>query len=338
VSGWGVALVTTVLIGLSAFFVVIEFALMGARRHRLEQEADSRVSARAALRGMNELTLMLAAAQLGITVCTFALGAVTKPAIDYWLDPILVSWGLPVWLSGGVAFATSLIVVTFLHLVVGEMAPKSWAIAHPERAAKLIGVPARILVWPLRPFLSWVNAVANKLVASVGVTPVDRAVVGGRDSAAIRQLVEHSAQSGALEVGLQSHISEVIRLQDLTAGDMATFSRTPTVVAASSTVADLQQAALTSGHLRILLEEADGTHTRVAHVRDTLTSDLQLPARDFARDLLRVSEAMPVYELLRRMREERVQVALVTSEARGAGVVTMKDVIQRILPAEPASR
>ncbi|NAW63442.1 DUF21 domain-containing protein, partial [Vibrio sp. V31_P5A7T61] len=79
-----VILITTALIILSGFFVIIEFSLMGARRHRLEEMAVESASARAALRGMNDLTLMLAGAQLGITFCTFALGAVTKPAVDHW--------------------------------------------------------------------------------------------------------------------------------------------------------------------------------------------------------------------------------------------------------------
>lgn len=88
-------------------------------------------SARAALRGMNDLTLMLAGAQLGITFCTFALGTVTKPAVDQWLGPLFLSLGMPDWVAGGTSFALALFVVTFLHLVIGEMAPKSWAIAHP---------------------------------------------------------------------------------------------------------------------------------------------------------------------------------------------------------------
>ncbi|HIZ51250.1 MAG TPA: DUF21 domain-containing protein, partial [Candidatus Pseudomonas excrementavium] len=92
-----VILVTIGLIVLSAFFVIIEFALLGARRHRLEELAGSSRSARAALRGMNDLTLMLAGAQLGITFCTFALGAVTKPAVDSWLGPVLTLWGFPDW-------------------------------------------------------------------------------------------------------------------------------------------------------------------------------------------------------------------------------------------------
>ena len=94
-----VAAVTAALIILSAFFVVIEFALLGARQHRLEKDAESSASARAALRGMNELTIMLAGAQLGITACTFALGAVTKPAVDGWLGPVFSSWGAPAQLA-----------------------------------------------------------------------------------------------------------------------------------------------------------------------------------------------------------------------------------------------
>lgn len=156
-----VILATIALIALSALFVIIEFALLGARRHRLEELAVTSQSARAALRGMNDLTLMLAGAQLGITVSTFAFGAVTKPAVDAWLGPLFTTWGLPDWAAGGTAFALSLFVVTFLHLVVGEMAPKSWAIAHPESSALAIGIISRAYIWPLRPLLNWVNSIAN---------------------------------------------------------------------------------------------------------------------------------------------------------------------------------
>ena len=136
-----VVVVTLALIVASAFFVMIEFSLLGARRHRLEVDADRSASARAAIRGIDELTVMLAGAQLGITACTFALGAVTKPAVDTWLGPALGSLGVPGGIADTAAFILSLLLVTFLHLVVGEMAPKSWVIAAPERAARLIGLP-----------------------------------------------------------------------------------------------------------------------------------------------------------------------------------------------------
>ena len=106
-----------------------------ARRHRLEERAGESRSARAALRSSGELTLLLAGSQLGITMCTLALGAITKPAVHHWLMAPLEHAGLPQTATDVVAFVLALIVVTFLHLVIGEMAPKSWAIAHPEQSA-----------------------------------------------------------------------------------------------------------------------------------------------------------------------------------------------------------
>lgn len=335
-NGWAVAAITTGLIALSAFFVVIEFALMGARRHRLEQDAPRSRSARAALRGMNELTLMLAGAQLGITACTFALGAVTKPAVDKWLGPVFTSWGIPEWLAGGTAFALSLLFVTFLHLVIGEMAPKSWAIAHPEVAAKIIGVPSRGFIWIFRPFLEWVNGIANRLVARTGVEPVDRAAVGGRDADTIRNLVEYSTQVGVLEPELRSQITEVIQLQTLTVGQITTPNSPPTAVAVNATVGEVRAAALTSGHLRILLRGADGTLPRVVHVRDTLLAADDEPADRFARPAYQVDASTPVYGLLRQMRERQVQLAVVKSSESSMGIVTLTDVVRRVLPEAPS--
>lgn len=336
-NGWVVTAVTAALIALSAFFVVIEFALLGARRHRLEQEAVRSRSSRAALRGMNELTIMLAGAQLGITAATFALGAVTKPAVDARLGPLLGSWGLPEAVAGGAAFALSLLLVTFLHLVVGEMAPKSWAITHPELAARMIGIPSRGFIRVFRPFLLWVNSIANKLVARTGVEPVDRAAVGGRDADTIRHLVEHSTQVGVLEPDLRTQITEVIELQDLTVGAITAPDRAPTSVGPGAVVADVRAAAQRSGHLRILVHDGSGRPSRVVHVRDTLLAGDEEPADAFARPAFRVDSVTPVYELLRTMREQRVQLAVVERDDEPLGVLTLTDVVQRVLPGPVAT-
>lgn len=333
-NGWIVLIATVALIVLSAFFVVIEFALLGARRHRLEETATTDPSARAALRGMNELTLMLAGAQLGITACTFALGAVTKPAVDAWLGPVFASWGAPEWLAGGAAFALSLLAVTFLHLVVGEMAPKSWAIAHPETAARIVGIPARAYVWPLRPFLLWVNRIANALVARSGVEPVDRAAVGGRDADTIRHLVEYSGQVGVLEPELRTQISQVIELENLTLGDITAPTATPTAVTTDADLAAVREAARRTGHLRVLVLDGDCEPRWVVHVRDTLLRDDTDPVTTLARPALRLPEDLLVHEALRRMREESVQLVVVEAEERAIGVVTLTDVVKRVLPGE----
>lgn len=333
-NGWMVAIITTALIIASAFFVIVEFALLAARRHRLEEDAHKSASARAALRGMNELTVMLAFAQLGITACTFLLGAVTKPAIDYALAPVLAQWGLPDVLADITAFVLALIVVTFLHLVIGEMAPKSWAIAHPEVAAKATGILARALTWPLRPFLLWINHLANRLVKASGVEPVEKAAAGGQDADTIRELVAHSRAAGTLEEKYSAPIAQAIALSTITVGDIVRTDRIPTAVAASATVADLQAAAASSSHLRILV--GAGATSKVAHVRDTLTASPGAPAADIAREALRVSPQTSAYDALARMRRGRVQLATVIADDRLIGVVTLDDLLRKILPASAA--
>ena len=333
-SAWAVTGVTVLLIALSAFFVIIEFALLGARSHRLEAEAANKKSARAALRGINELTLMLAGAQLGITACTFALGAVTKPAVDAWLGPVFLGWGLPEQLAGGAAFALSLLFVTFLHLVIGEMAPKSWAIAFPETSAKLIGIPSRMFIWTVRPLLSWVNSIANRLVAASGVTPVDKAAVGGQDADTIRHLVEHSASVGALDASFRTQISGVLELEKLTVKSLIADGAIPTAVPANASVADLQDAARRSRHMRILVTERDGGAPGVLHVRDTLLEPKERPVRELSRPAFVLEADTPVYTALARIRNASEQLAAVMEDGRFIGVITLSDVLARVLPPE----
>lgn len=330
---WIVLLVTIVIIALSAFFVIMEFSLMGARRHRLEAEAQTSRGARAALRSMDELTVMLAGAQLGITACTFGLGAVTKPAVDSWLSPLLDATGMPAWLSGSASFLLSLLVVTFLHLVIGEMAPKSWAIAHPETAAKSTSLLARGYIWLFSPLLRWINNIANRLVAASGVEPVDRAAVGGRDAATVRRLVEHSEDAGTLEEQISTPVSGALELEDLEVNDIIPADAELTAVDASDTVADVQQAALASQHLRILVRSADGP-PGVIHVRDALLEPAERPVGELARPALELASGTPVHEALSTMRRAGEQLAVVMDGSNVHGIMTFPDAARRLLPPE----
>ncbi|MFB9378034.1 CNNM domain-containing protein [Kineococcus gynurae] len=333
-----VTLATVLLIVGSAFFVIIEFSLLGLRRHRLEAAAGSSRSARAALRSANELTVMLAGAQLGITACTFALGAVTKPAVHHALTPLLESLGLALWIADAVAFALAMFVVTFLHLVVGEMAPKSWAIAHPETSAVATALPARVYIAIFRPLLTWVNEIANKLVARTGVEPTDTAAVGGQDAETIRHLVEHSASTGALEPGFQTQIGSVMDLQTEAVETLLQPGRTVTALPAGATVAEVQELAARTGHLRVVLlpETGEGSGFLVVHVRDTLLDEPGSRALDRARPAHVLPPATPVHIAFRDLRENREQLAVVAAEGRLHGVVTMTDVLRRVLPGDPA--
>lgn len=329
-----VTLATVILIILSGLFVIIEFALLGARRNRLEELADKSSSARAALRGMSDLTLMLAGSQLGITFCTFALGAITKPAVDNWLEPLFVAWGIPLWAAGGAAFALALFAVTFLHLVIGEMAPKSWATAHPERSALAIGIIAQAYIWPLRPLMRGVNSLANRLVRAAGVEPLETAAVGGQDIATIRQLVEHSASTGTLAPQVQQQISGLIDLGTLQVKSLLSDTALPTYVNSGATVADVRNAAEKSGHMRILLLGPAESMPLVVHLRDTLTEPDDRPASEISRPAFILDVSTPVYESLARMRKSSVQFAVVMDEQHMCGVITINDILKKVLPVE----
>lgn len=325
--------VTVGLIVLSAFFVIIEFSLLAARRHRLEETAESSASSRAALRSLNELTMMLAGAQLGITACTFALGAVTKPAVHYALIPLFAQWGLAAWVADAIAFALALIIVTFLHLVVGEMTPKSWAIAHPELAARAIALPARGFMYLLRPLLSWINRMANRLVSATGVEPVERAAAAGYDAETIRRLVEDSTKAGVLDAASGTQISRIIGLETLTVDDViATRTAEPTSAPRTATAADIQRVAAASGHLRVLIDPHSAEQPMVVHVRDTLGADREQPAVDLARPALEVPAGASVYEAFQQMRINSEQLAVVRRGTDFLGVIAWADVLKQIWP------
>lgn len=327
-----VAVATVVIIAASAFFVAIEFALIAARKHRLEDAASTSRAARAALRSSSELTVLLAGAQLGITVCVLALGAITKPAVHHWLTPLFEDWGVALWLADAAGFVLALVVVTFLHLVVGEMAPKSWAIAHPERSATLLAIPMRGFMWLTRPMLKALNNAANWCLHRVGVDSVDE-VASGQNPDDLRQLVEHSANVGALDASYSRRLSGALELETLTVGDLL-GSGPPTTVAAGSRVGDVQDASRRSGHLRILVGGTDRA-VGVVHVRDTLAVAAGEPIEPLTRPVLGLPADTKVYSALARMRETSNQLAVVTDPAdadRMLGLVTIADLLQRLFP------
>lgn len=330
---WIVAIITIVVIAASAFFVAIEFALIAARRHRLEDAAPTSRAARAALRSASELTILLAGSQLGITVCALLLGAVTKPAVQLWLTPTFEGLGAAPWIADAAGFVIAILIVTFLHLVVGEMAPKSWAIAHPEKSA----IPMRGFIRLTRPLLVSLNQAANWCLIKVGVQPVDEAAPG-QDPDTLRHLVEHSATVGTLDERYHGALTRALELQTLAVGAIVQPNARPSSVVPEATAPDIRAAGQRSGHLRLLVRGHAGVEG-VIHVRDSLQSPDSCAARTVMRPVLAVGAGTPVYEALATTRETRNHLAIVLDdEGEAAGLITLADVLQRLLPASGAGR
>ena len=332
---WVVLAVTAVIVALSAFFVAVEFAALAARRHRLEDAAAGSRSARAALRNSTELTVLLAGSQLGITAATLALGAVSKPAVHHWLTPLFERWGLPPVAADVGGFVLALLAVTFVHLVVGEMAPKSWAIAHPERSATLLALPMRAFIALFRPLLRALNTAANALVRRVGVEPADEVAVGHSPDA-LRHLVEHSVNVGALDARFSAQIGSALELDRMTVRELTDPAAVLAVVPADATVGMVRDETRRTGHLRILVGSR-ARPTGVVHVRDTLTAAESTAAAGFTRPVFTLDAGTTLHAALLAMRETRNHLAVVTADDELVGVVTMSDVLRRLFPQPTAN-
>jgi len=329
-----IILVTIAVIALSAFFVAVEFALLAARRHRLEDRARESRAARAALRNASELSVLLAGAQLGITACTLILGAVTKPAVHDWLMPALLNLGLPEVTADVIAFVLALLIVTFLHLVIGEMAPKSWAIAHPESSATLLAIPMRGFLVITKPLLVGLNNAANRLLQRVGVTPVNTKSAA-QDTDALRHLVQHSEDTGALDIMYSTRVAAALEMQSTPVSVLVPTDIPIAMVPVNATVADVRAATEATGHHRIIVGSPDRIVGTV-HVRDTLTRPQHLPIQRLIRPILRLSATDSIHEALARMRRTSSHMAVVSDGPRLVGLVSLSDVLGGLVTARPA--
>ncbi|MGW0986397.1 hemolysin family protein [Streptomyces sp. NPDC002486] len=323
----------------SGFFVAAEFALVAAKRHRMEKAAaEGRRGAGAALAGMRELSLMLAGAQLGITVCTLGLGSVSKPAISHELDPLLHALGLPGAVSYGVAFAVAMVVVVFLHMVVGEMAPKSWAIAHPERSAMLLSPPFRAVVRTVRPLIRLLNRASNALVRLCRVAPRDElASVHNREQ--LTRLVEESER-----LGLISATDSELLTRSLTEPETPVMAlRIPAAeiswIEGAADLDALLRFAAEHDRTRLLVRE-NGTALGSVHARDALVARARggraTTARDLARPVPELTETTTVAEAIEVLRRRRSSLAVVRDRSgRLSGLVTLDDLLARLL--QPAA-
>jgi CBS domain containing-hemolysin-like protein len=331
-STWLALVISAGIVALSAFFVAIEFALVAARRHRLEEAAETSLAARAALQSARDLSMLLAGSQLGITLCTLALGAITKPAVDHMMMPLLTGWGLPEATADVVAFVLSLIVVTFVHLVVGEMAPKSWAIAHPERSATLLAIPMRAFLWLSRPALVALNGMANWCLRRVGVQPVDE-MSEGRGPEDFRQLLDHSAKAGALDPERHERLATALEVNTRPVRAIMRPLTGLAEVAPDATRDQIKEVARASGHLRLVVR-SDDRPLGVVHVRDVLTRPETVTAGEVMRTVLTLRAETPIYAALGTMRDVRNHLALVEADDEPIGLVTLHDLLDELLPAD----
>ncbi|MGH3388758.1 MAG: hemolysin family protein [Actinomadura sp.] len=332
--------ITVLLLVGNGFFVAAEFALVAARRPRLERAANagSRPAA-AAVAGIRELSLMLAGAQFGITMCTLGLGLVAEPAFERLLAPPLHGLGLPTAASHAVAIAITLAGVTFLHMVLGEMAPKSWAITHPERAALILALPFRAFTRGSRPVLAVLNEATNAMLRAVRVTPRDEMDTRA-DPQRLAHLLTESRRLGLIDRHDHELLDSAISFRQATIEQLIVPAAQVTAVAADATTAQIRRAAHASDHARLLVRRGEhtdeGAVVGVVHVRDAITADDERQAADLAFPVPSLDAGTGVLDAVTRLRRARAQLAVVTrADGSLRGIVSLDDLLGQLLTANP---
>jgi CBS domain containing-hemolysin-like protein len=318
----------------NAFFVAAEFALVASKPYRLEQTAlaGSR-AARAALAGSRELSLMLAGAQLGITVCTLGLGALAEPALEHLLSPGLEALGLPAGASTAIGFVVALAVVAFLHVVVGEMAPKSWAITNPERSALLLALPFRGFARVVRPVLAVMQHSANGVLRVFRVEPQE-ALAAAHGPAELRIMLEQSRQEGLLDPDQHQLLSRMLPLARTSLADVMNPILQLAVVRAGQPAGAVEAACLAAGRSRLGVVDEAGRVVGLVHVRDVVTATTAgraLSAAALVQPTITLDSSLNVAAAATRMRAARAQLALVATDGQVTGFVALEDLLEQII-------
>lgn len=252
-----VAIVVTVVLLLgNAFFVGAEFAVMSVRRSQVEPLAESGSRpARRVLWALEHVSLMLACAQLGVTVCSVGLGVVAEPAIAGLLQTPMLALGLPMAVVHAIALVVALAIVVYLHVVIGEMVPKNLAVAGPTRAALWFGPPLVWLSRMLSPVIRTLNWIANAVLRAGGIEPKDE-VTSTFTAEEVAAIVERSRAEGVLqdELGL---LTGAIEFSEATAEAVMLSGDALTSLPMGCTPADVEQAVARTGFSRFpVVEEA----------------------------------------------------------------------------------
>ncbi|BCY04967.1 hemolysin family protein [Actinoplanes sp. L3-i22] len=332
-------IITVVLLLGNGVFVGGEFALIASRRTALEPLAETSQPARWALSAMNQIPLMIAGAQLGITICSLALGAIAEPALAHVLEGPFHSIGLPERAVHPVAFVLALMVVVFLHTVIGEMVPKNITLAGPERSALILGPFMLAFCTATKPLLvamRWASRTVLRLW-KIEATDAVKTVFTAEELAG---MVTQARSEGLLGSEQYARIHAALGLNNRTAADtLLPWSRV-TTVAADVSPATLEAVATRSGRSRFPVVQRDTRRVLgFVHVKDVLgipgsQRRLPIPA-EVIRPLAVVSPERSLAELLLTMRRDRLHIVLVSDGRRPLGVITLDDVLHAVI-GEPA--
>ncbi|MCJ1675926.1 hemolysin family protein [Streptomyces sp. APSN-46.1] len=325
----------------NAFFVGAEFALISVRRSQIEpyaEQGDRR--AHSVLWGLEHVSALMAAAQLGITLCTLVLGVVAEPAIAHLLTPLLDAVGVPSGVTHAISFVVALTLATYLHMLFGEMVPKNVALAEPVRTALLLGPPLVTATRALKPVIFAVNAFANALLRLLRVE-VKSEVTATFSDDELARIVRDSSEAGLIDDRASERLYDALELGRRPVADVVLPADQVVSARVGITPAELERLSAESGYSRFPVIDAEHRILGYLHVKDALDADATERDQPFPvsalRQIAQVRAETPLDDVLTAMRRSRTHLAAVLGpDGALAGLVTMEDVLRELF-GRPAS-
>lgn len=332
---WNIFLVLFLVL-LNGFFVSAEFAMVKVRSTRIDtllQEGNTR--AKYAKRLVDNLDAYLSACQLGITLASLGLGWIGEPAIARLIEPVLADFGLSEAVIHTIAFAVAFSIITALHIILGELAPKSLAIQKADSVTIWTSVPLIAFYKLMFPVIWVLNSLANRILRAVGIEVASEHEAAHTEEE-IRILMEESHQQGYINQTELTYVDNIFDFAERHVKEVMIPRTDMVCLYAEDSFAVNLETALDEQLTRYPVCDPDKDNIiGFAHIKDLLAALAkgETPAlKEMARDIMAVPETMPISNLLKLMQKKREQIAIVIDEYGGtAGLVTLEDILEEIV-------
>lgn len=333
-------LLVAVLIGLTGFFVATEFAIVKVRSSKIDQlVAEGKKGAVSAKKVITHLDEYLSACQLGITVTAMGLGVLGEPTVERLLSPIFMKFDLNESITHLLSFGIAFIVMTYLHVVVGELAPKTFSIQKAEAVALLFSAPIIWFYKIMYPFIWILNGSARILVGMFGLKPASEHELAHSEEE-LRLLLAESYKSGAINQSELKYVNNIFEFDERLAKEIMIPRTEMITISEHDTIGAFLEMAALEQYTRYPVT-TDGDKDQIIGMvnikeilsdvafDDTLRNQL---ISCYVKPVIQVIESYSINKLLRKMQKERIHIAILLDEYGGtAGLVTVEDILEEIV-------
>lgn len=321
---------------LNAFFVAAEFAIVKVRKTQLELLSANNKKARTSLKLVNHLDEYLSATQLGITVASLGLGWIGKPVTTRILEPVYAMLEItnPQTMDS-ISIVVGFVLITFLHIVIGELGPKSLAIRHPRATTLFVAIPLNLFYIILKPAIVFLNGTANLILRMFGIKPISESERSHSEEE-LRLLITEGQKTGAIDSTEHQLIERIFEFNDKTANDIMVPRNDMTAVEVDDSKETIIQVVLEQGFSRIPVYKDDIDNiVGIIYSKDLLTASEHkemITIMDILRPAHFIPETKHIGEILKDFQKKRIHLAIVVNEHGGVeGLVTLEDIIEEIV-------